>query len=500
MVDETILFDHLSTQLQNFAKVIVIGDIKQRDYYLNVLPLLIQSEFYFYADYLMGGKLPFKQNSDETVYLLDNYSIGNQSDPISIDFVKSNVETINFQESDRSREIELFIINDDATVVRKTVYLDNIPLKSNELTTVRGKVIIDIEYTNVISNELIVEEIYKQVTTELSLQIRKLLNFKDRDAKKLITYFAFFVLDTIDPRQKIDESSLKKLDKEKLNRYLGFQNLDKYTNQLFQLFTSAIVKGIDLYNSRVKKVDDSSVLEKLTSRDFSIDSKGNVFLSIQKEKYLIRNGDEYPMIVNEYIVASCIRYHYMDLGSIGLATMYKSMGYIPEDDVLESFSSVLNRYFNNYCSAFTDVDVDSKGNFFKLEKVEQSIMVVNPPFEISIMSDAFKKCRELYKNNPNLTCHFIIPDWKDWPELDQLEKDSFKVMRFGKDDKTFIDYEARKEIHPCPVVYCYFGKERIIDSNGKIERKEYMEEKEEIEEKELDLFEMLRFEKLLYKF
>ena len=480
MVDETILFDRLSDELQRsfMQKVVVIGDQKQRDYYINVLPLLIPLEFHFYQDESIKG---------EKVYLFDNYSTSLSDDPV--EFLKGT----NFQEHG---EITLIVINQDASIEKRSINIDEVSLIEDsqvpvEIMTSHGKVILDIQDMSMIEKELVIEEIYKKVTRDLNQEIRKLLNFKERDAKKLITYFVFFVLDAIeigkDPLQE-----LEKLDKEKLNRYLGFQHLDKYTNQLFDLFTHSIKKGIVLYYQ-----NESNEKVNVTRKDFTTDNKGSLFFNRLKERYLIRNGDQYPMLVNEYIIASCIRYHYMDLGSIGLATMYKSMGYMPEDDVLEAFSSVLNRYFINYCSAFTDVDVNSRGNFFKLGKVSQSVMVVNPPFEISIMSDAFKKCRELYKNNPNLTCHFIIPDWKDWPELDQLEKDSFKVMRFGKEDKTFIDYEARKEIHPCPVVYCYFGKEREIDKNGKIII-EKIEEEKKIEE--VDVFEMLRFEKLLYKF
>ena len=473
MVDETKLFDQLNNNLQNYSQVIVIGPQHQRDYYINVLPFIINSKFNFYRD-------NFKKLKDR-VYLIDKYS-----DPTQL-IDHSSIDSTHF-----------YILNEDGSLEKQesAVIIDAIPTTDHTFTlnSGRGDFSIDIKDIGIIARELAIGKIYTKLTRDIEIQIRKIVTkFTDKDAKKLVTYFAFFILDEYATTHQIIKMYGDAYNK--LRRYLSFQNLDQHTETIFKVFASSLEKGLkDFSSTSISSIE-------IDKTSFSFDSRGNLTLRLD-EKYSIRNGDSYPMMINEFVIASCIRYHYMDLGTIGLATMYKSMGYNPNDSVLEAFSSILNRYFDNYCSAFEDVDITSKGNFFNLSIVNQKIMVVNPPFEISIMSDAFKKCRELCEKNKELTCHFIIPDWKDWPELDQLEKDSFKVLRFKKEEKTFIDYEGRKEIHPCPVVYLFYGKQRQVDNiTGKIiVDEENEEEKKEDVNTDIDLFEMLRFEKLLYKF
>ncbi len=121
-------------------------------------------------------------------------------------------------------------------------------------------------------------------------------------------------------------------------------------------------------------------------------------------------------VANPFTFASCLRYSYMNIGNIGLALCYKEWGFKPNDDVLECFASPMNRYFNSYCSAFPDVDVDSSGNFFKKHYVRQKIMVCNPPFEMTIMNHAISHVVKLCKKNKSLSCIFIFPKWNDWFE------------------------------------------------------------------------------------
>jgi len=112
MVDETILFDRLSDELQRsfMQKVVVIGDQKQRDYYINVLPLLIPLEFHFYQDESIKG---------EKVYLFDNYSTSLSDDPV--EFLKGT----NFQEHG---EITLIVINQDASIEKRSINIDEVSL------------------------------------------------------------------------------------------------------------------------------------------------------------------------------------------------------------------------------------------------------------------------------------------------------------------------------------------------------------------------------------
>ena len=180
----------------------------------------------------------------------------------------------------------------------------------------------------------------------------------------------------------------------------------------------------------------------------------------------VRNGVNGS--INDSAVASCLRYHYMNIQTIGLALKYEDIGYRPSDPVLEGFASSINRYFDNYCSAFPDVDVDSQGSFFDLTQISQPVLMVNPPFDLELMNRAIAKCFTMCKVNKNLTCHLSLPDWDKWPQLNHLVKSSFSVKRVPKKDSVFVDYSSNQVISPCNIVMCYFGCVRQVDELGKI--------------------------------
>jgi len=185
-----------------------------------------------------------------------------------------------------------------------------------------------------------------------------------------------------------------------------------------------------------------------------------------KSRCTVRNGVNHT--ITEYTVASCLRYHYMNIQTIGLAVKYDDIGYQPDEPVLEGFASCINRYFDAYCSAFPDVDKDSCGSFFDLVKVEQPIVMVNPPFDVELINKAIAKCFTMCKADPNLTCHLALPDWDKWPQLSHLIKCSFLVKRYAKKDSCFFDYSSQQPISPCNIVVCYFGCQRQVDDKGKI--------------------------------
>ena len=185
-----------------------------------------------------------------------------------------------------------------------------------------------------------------------------------------------------------------------------------------------------------------------------------------QSRCIIRNGVN--GVINSASVASCLRYHYMNIQTIGLALKYEDIGYKPSDDVLEGFASSINRYFDHYCSAFPDVDQDSQGSFFDLTQISQPVVMVNPPFDLELMNRAIAKCFTMCKVNKNLTCHLSLPDWDKWHQLSHLIKFSFLVKRVSKKDSVFVDYSSNQVISPCNIVMCYFGCVRQVDELGKI--------------------------------
>jgi hypothetical protein len=169
-----------------------------------------------------------------------------------------------------------------------------------------------------------------------------------------------------------------------------------------------------------------------------------------------------PLVINENIIASCLRYHYMKMNTMGLAFCYEKLGYAKNDSVCEGFSSYINHYFDVWCSAFPDVDVESVGNFFHVQALSQQLLIINPPYDVGLCNQAFVHVKMLCKKCPNLTVMFVLPDWEDWKELTKLKQSSFLVSHISKYEAMFQDATNNKTLHPCNIVICFFGKVRNV--------------------------------------
>ncbi len=329
---------------------------------------------------------------------------------------------------------------------------------------------------NIIEKEIFRGFVYNTYVNELILIISKLTKRTHNETKNFIIYIVFLMLQPIGDTTDFYRLRVTQMLKNNIYNYLKYIKLDKFTDEITHLCNMALRRGFTFYIDNIEKINNITD-SKITKENytFTVTENGhkNIYLNYYSKyfnipyKFLIHNGPKFPPVINNYVIASCVRYHYMDLGSTGLATPYEDMGFKTNDSVLEAFACTFNRYFDSYCSIFIDVDKTSLGNFFTIKNIPTEVVVVNPPYEITLMNNSIQKCYQLYKNNSNLTFIFILPNWKDWPELDNLKKESFKHTDFTKYQKKFINYITGKHVHPTDVTFCYYGKERHIDDNGK---------------------------------
>ena len=190
----------------------------------------------------------------------------------------------------------------------------------------------------------------------------------------------------------------------------------------------------------------------------------NVYEIFTKHNLAAYNASRRLVADTNRVAAARIRMKYLNILNMGLATDYPGMLFDNSNPyILEAFASSRNRYFDNYCSVFPDVDEGSLGNFFKitnatLQDLGIKFIFVNPPYEQSIMDRAIEKCYELFKGDPELVFWFILPNWSNWKGLETLKSNSFKWEVHKKGTKTFIDYETRKKIEPVDIIYVFFGK------------------------------------------
>lgn len=158
-------------------------------------------------------------------------------------------------------------------------------------------------------------------------------------------------------------------------------------------------------------------------------------------------------------VALRIRYDYLQLDTQGLSIPYKNLGFVPEANILEAFASSFNHYFDRYHSAFPDLEqcMGSLGSFWAQNRIEEPTVMVNPPFDVTLIEETIKKavkCLEIAKQeNRKQAWHLTLPAWRDILSFTSLAHhpfcQSFVDIVHGK--TMFIDCLTKKMIQPCDI-------------------------------------------------
>jgi Phosphorylated CTD interacting factor 1 WW domain len=158
-------------------------------------------------------------------------------------------------------------------------------------------------------------------------------------------------------------------------------------------------------------------------------------------------------------IALRIRYDYLNLGTQGLAVPYKNLGFKSDDNILEAFASSFNHYFDKYHSAFPDLEktMGSLGSFWARNRFEESIIMVNPPFDATLLRETIKKavkCLEDAKNeNRKQTWYLTLPAWRDEKTFTTLAHHPFcsSFVDIIHSKTLFIDHFSGKMIQPCDI-------------------------------------------------
>ena len=165
---------------------------------------------------------------------------------------------------------------------------------------------------------------------------------------------------------------------------------------------------------------------------------------------------KYPDIANlakknpayiRHALALNIRYSYLNLNNHGLARNYVDFHLTPQQ-ATEGFASSFNHYFDNYYSAFPDLEsvFGSRGSFFQVKSPTQfttSIVMVNPPFDVGIMDETLKRVRNwVASGDCNHKYILTLPNWTDYVSLNEAKSDpnTQQVTVYPKGDLPFIDY------------------------------------------------------------
>jgi hypothetical protein len=225
----------------------------------------------------------------------------------------------------------------------------------------------------------------------------------------------------------------------------------------------------------------SDFIKKLNIKKISTDNRFNIFEKnniqyLQYESNTLNNiYDNYIVIKNNkimipyyshidfkqyeiaYVFCTLFRYKY-----IFIDTHSSSLNYSNADKNLsiECFSTPFNRYHNLYCSAFHDLEIPlgSLGNFFSIYKFPSKNLLVNPPFDNTIMYYAIKHTLDIMKKE-KYNVIFTLPDWTDAEYYNLLYNSPYfiKAIRYKKNELEFTNFFEGMTYSPCANIQIYLS-------------------------------------------
>lgn len=313
----------------------------------------------------------------------------------------------------------------------------------------------------IIETELLREKLWNQYIIPIKYSLLKMYP-KILGIKEVDSMFVRIVFNKIITRTTNDDpvfiTSISKIALTQLQEDFQYFKLNSLAQDIYNQVDKAFNICANIISNDIKQ---TKVLE---DEKFSIESG---IIKYKNKEYQEISGlvNIYPDKIN-YIIALIIRYNYLKLETHGLANNYAKMGYSKSDNVIEAFANPFNKYFDNFCSAFPDLEsvFGSMGSFFDQKELinknsnnDRLTIVCNPIFDVGMIKEMLNRIFILLSNNKNIKYKFVLtlPGWKDFKEIMDLQDvvytNSFKIIK--KKDTEFIDYRNNKIIKPCDILY-----------------------------------------------
>lgn len=96
----------------------------------------------------------------------------------------------------------------------------------------------------------------------------------------------------------------------------------------------------------------------------------------------------------------------------------------------ECFASSLNHYYDNYCSAFYDIEqyFGSLGSFMAL-KIIRGMYMCNPPYDNNLLVKMYSKVKSALNSKAPVVFIMSIPKWKDFDLEKEIDTDNLYTSR-----------------------------------------------------------------------
>jgi hypothetical protein len=333
--------------------------------------------------------------------------------------------------------------------------------------------------TQVVNKERLRQEIYEDILDDIESYLQ-ILNIDYPEINKMINNYIFNkliekqayddpvivstkseianskIFSDLKYYEKIKNVTINKKDKYNIVNYI--QNIfSKYSEYLT---TDKIISDgpIDI------NTENRHLIYWYSYNDVLTDSFEPKSLLINIDDFMLEKlGDKIFKNTHKYI-ACYLRYQYLNLNTVALAFDYEhdeNTKYFDKDNTLECFSSVFNFYYNNWCSAFPDIEnvFGSIGSFWETSNkdiLKYDNIVVNPPFDVNIINLTLERFEEIIfdikANGLNNNIVIILPHWDDMPILRRY-KQNHKHLIINKNDTKFIDYfNGKKVVQPSNII------------------------------------------------
>uniref|UniRef100_A0A6C0EFB0 PCIF1 WW domain-containing protein n=1 Tax=viral metagenome TaxID=1070528 RepID=A0A6C0EFB0_9ZZZZ len=197
------------------------------------------------------------------------------------------------------------------------------------------------------------------------------------------------------------------------------KNVSSYLKKSYIKYTNLLIQDKKI-NLLIDKSNDT-VTFKILYNNHEIINEININLYnrlFDKFNYF-NNTNSKQLDPNIYIFCLIYRYSYIDSGQQQLAIDKRIKDMIKIYGVdFELFGSAINVLSNHYCSLFYDIEkyFGSKGDFFNIE-INQGIFWCNPPYDVSLMTNAALKLISIMTNNKNVAFIITIPIWDKYTQL-----------------------------------------------------------------------------------
>ena len=316
----------------------------------------------------------------------------------------------------------------------------------------------DIIYRRLIETELLRERLYTSLVNEVKswlLRHQRRLPWSEMQVSHLLLRYIFNKKATIfqsssDPVFVIGISSIAR---QQLGRDLAAIQLTNAL-ELTELIDDELARAASEMRTTKIMMDDPVIL--------SPSINGKLIYRERMQEDFSQLAQRYGPDRYHAAYALGVRYSYLRLAAHGLSRAYKEETKLSPNDRLacECFASAFNHYFDQYYSAFPDLETffGSRGCFFKADwkrELQGMTYYLNPPFDASLINLCVDRVFEVLKGDLVSEARFIftVPgSWTDFPALEKLKKSPWtvKITDYQKGKLPFIDYMAKEG---CRIIY-----------------------------------------------